>query len=211
MVRAIMFEDNHRFRQSMEDYFEDSDKVYLAATFCNAEDAVKQVKKYQPDIVLMDIQMPGISGIEALKKIREASPDTKVMMLTSFDDDDKIFAAICSGAMGYTIKGNDPMIVEKAISDLEKGGAHMTPSIALKVMEMFQSSMSKERTEYVNLTKRQKQVLACLVKGMSYKMISTDLDIGYETVCDHVQLIYKKLHVNSASEAVREAIIRRLV
>lgn len=211
MVRAIMFDDNRTFRNNMEEYFKDSDKVYLAAAFANAEDAVSQVKKHQPDVVLMDIQMPGISGIEALRKIKAVSPNTKVLMLTSFDDDDKIMAAICNGASGYLMKGDNPENVENAISDIEKGGANMTPSIARKAMEMFQKHMVKGSTEYVHLTKRQKEVLTCLVDGMSYKMISAHLDVGYETVCDHIQLIYKKLHVNSATEAVREAIHRKLV
>jgi DNA-binding NarL/FixJ family response regulator len=211
MVRAIMFDDNRTFRSNMQEYFEDSDKVYLAAAFANGEDAVAQVKKHQPDVVLMDIQMPGTSGIEALRKIKAVSPNTKVVMLTSFDDDDKILAAICNGASGYLMKGENLDNVENAISDIEKGGANMTPSIARKAMEMFQKHMVKGSAEYVHLTKRQKEVLTCLVNGMSYKMISAHLNVGYETVCDHIQLIYKKLHVNSATEAVREAIHRKLV
>jgi DNA-binding NarL/FixJ family response regulator len=211
MVRAIMFEDSRTFRNTISEYFEDSDRVYLAAAFANADDAVAQVKKYQPDVVLMDIQMPGTTGLEALRKIKAASPNTKVLMLTSFDDDDKIFAAICNGASGYLLKDENPEKVENAIGDIENGGANMSPSIARKAMDMFKSNMIKGEPEYANLTPRQKEVLTCLVDGLSYKMIAAKLGISYETVSDHIKLIYKKLHVNSASEAVREAIVRRLV
>ena len=211
MVRAIMFEDSRTFRNTISEYFEGSDKVYLAAAFANADDAVAQVKKYQPDVVLMDIQMSGTTGLEALHQIKAASPNTKIMMLTSFDDNDKIFTAICGGASGYLLKSEDVEHIEKAIGDIENGGANMSPSIARKAMEMFKENMIKGEPEYANLTTRQKEVLTCLVNGLSYKMIAGKLNISYETVSDHIKLIYKKLHVNSASEAVREAIVRRLV
>jgi DNA-binding NarL/FixJ family response regulator len=206
-----MFDDSRTFRNTMTGYFEESDRVFLAAAFANADDAVAQVKKYQPDVVLMDIEMPGTTGLEALRQIKAASPNTKVLMLTSFDNDDQIFAAICCGASGYLLKSDDTELVEKAIGDIENGGANMSPSIARKAMDMFKQHMVKGEPEYANLTTRQKEVLTCLVDGLSYKMISGKLNISYETVCDHIKLIYKKLHVNSASEAVREAIVRRLV
>jgi DNA-binding NarL/FixJ family response regulator len=211
MVRAIMFEDSRTFRNTISEYFQDSDRVYLAAAFANADDAVAQVKKHQPDVVLMDIRMPGTTGLEALRQIKAASPNTKVLMLTSFDDDDKIFAAICNGASGYLLKDDNPEKVENAIGDIENGGANMSPSIARKALDMFKNNMIKGEPEYANLTPRQKEVLTCLVDGLSYKMIAAKLGISYETVSDHIKLIYKKLHVNSASEAVREAIVRRLV
>jgi DNA-binding NarL/FixJ family response regulator len=211
MVRAIMFDDSRTFRNTISDYFEESDRVFLAAALANADDAVAQVKKYQPDVVLMDIEMPGTTGLEALRQIKAVSPNTKVLMLTSFDNDDQIFAAICCGASGYLLKSDDTELVEKAIGDIENGGANMSPSIARKAMDMFKQHMVKGEPEYANLTPRQKEVLTCLVDGLSYKMIAAKLSISYETVSDHIKLIYKKLHVNSASEAVREAIVRRLV
>jgi DNA-binding NarL/FixJ family response regulator len=211
MVRAIMFEDSRTFRNTISEYFEGSDKVYLAAAFANADDAVAQVKKYQPDVVLMDIQMQGTTGLEALQQIKAASPNTKIMMLTSFDDNDKIFTAICGGSSGYLLKSEDIEHIEKAIGDIENGGANMSPSIARKAMDMFKDNMIKGEPEYANLTARQKEVLTCLVRGMSYKMIAGNLNISHETVSDHMKLIYKKLHVNSATEAVREAILRKLI
>ena len=211
MIRAIMFEDNKHFQRSFQEYFEDSDKVFLAAAFTDAENAVKEVRKHQPDIVIMDIQMPGISGIDALQKIKTASPNTHVMILTSFDNDDKVFAAICGGASGYAIKSDDLERIEQGIEDVSKGGGYMTPSIAAKVMKMFQNQTVKAQPQYADLTDRQKEVLTCVVNGLTRKNIASELKIGYETVGDHIKEIYKKLHVNSASEAVREAILRRIV
>jgi DNA-binding NarL/FixJ family response regulator len=211
MVKAIMFEDSRTFRNTLSDYFESSDKVFLAASFAHADDAVSQVRKHQPDVVLMDIQMPGTTGLDALRQIKAASPNTKVMILTSFDDADKIFTAICGGASGYLLKGEDVENIEKAIGDIDNGGGNMSPSIARKAMDMFKENMVKGEPEYANLTARQKEVLTCLVNGLSYKMIAAKLNISYETVSDHIKLIYKKLHVNSATEAVREATNRKLV
>jgi DNA-binding NarL/FixJ family response regulator len=211
MIRIIIFEDDHRFRDSLKTFWKNSDAVFVAADFAHAENAVAEVKKYQPDVVLMDIQMPKVWGIEAMMNIKKAMPDTKVLILTSFQDDEKVFAAICGGASGYILKGEDIELVEKAIIDVNNGGGHMTPSIALKVMKMLQNPIVENQETYVRLTDRERQVLDCMVKGMSYKMVAGELNIAYHTVHDHVKNIYKKLHVNSAPEAVREAILRKLV
>ena len=205
-----MFEDEPKLIDSLKTYWEDSDEIFLAAAFPNAQNAAAEVKKYEPDVVLMDIQMPGVWGIEAMSNIKKAMPETCVLILTSFHDDDKIFAAVCGGASGYVLKGNIDE-VEQAIKEVHKGGGHMTPSIAMRVMKMFQAQFVTAQPTYVRLTEREKEVLTCMVKGMSYKMIATELFISYDTVHDHVKNIYKKLHVNSASEAVREAILKKLV
>jgi DNA-binding NarL/FixJ family response regulator len=211
MIKAIMFEDDKQFRRSFEAYFEDSSKVFIAAAFADAENAVAQVRKHKPDVVIMDIQMPGINGLDALRLIKAASPNTHVMMLTTFDDEEKIFAAICSGASGYAMKSDDLIRVENALGDVSKGGGYMSPSIAAKVMKMFQNQLVRKQPDYADLTDRQKDVLQALVNGMNRKMIASHLTIGVETVGDHIKEIYRKLHVNSASEAVREAILRRIV
>lgn len=210
MIRVIMFEDEPKLIDSLKTYWEDSDDIFLAAAFPNAKEAVAEVKRHKPDVVLMDIQMPGVWGIEAMANIKKALPDTLVLMLTSFPDDDKIFAAICGGASGYVLKGNMAE-VEQAIKEVYAGGGHFTPSIAMRVMKMFQAQFVVAQPTYARLTPREKDVLAAMVKGMSYKMVADALDIKYDTVHDHVKNIYKKLHVNSASEAVREAILKKLV
>lgn len=205
-----MFEDNKRFRQSLKAYWKNSDEIYVAADFANAEKAVAKVRKYQPDIVLMDIEMPGISGLNALKELTTAIPEIKVLILTNFHDDDKIFAAICNKAKGYVLKSEVEKI-EEAIIQVMYGGAHMSPNIALRVLELFHSTLVQSQFDYVKLTKREKEVLESMVNGMSHKMIASHLSIAYYTVNDHLKKIYKKLHVNSAPEAVREAINRRII
>lgn len=210
MIRIILFDDRKSFRKSIEDLFTDSPDIFLAASFANANDAVKQVREYKPDVVLMDIQMPGVSGLEALQYIQAASPNTKVLMLTSLDDDDKIFAALCNRAYGYVLKSDDTDEIQQAIVDVYKGGRYLTPSLAAKVYSLMQNHVVQAQPTYVALTDRQKAVLQCMVEGLSRKMIADRLDIGVDTVGDHLKEIYRKLHVNSAPEAVREAIRRKI-
>ncbi len=210
MIRVIMFEDDVQFRKSLKAYWKGSSKIYVTADFENADNAVAKVRKFEPDVVLMDIKLPGISGLNALKKITDSFPDTKVLILTNFPDNDKIFAAICNGAKGYVLK-SDIENIEEAIKEVNEGGGHMSPTIALRVFDMLQSNIVQSESTYVQLTRREKEVLGCMVDGKSYKMIADHLSITYNTVNDHVKRIYKKLHVNSAPEAVREAIERRLV
>lgn len=211
MIRVVLFEDNKSFRQSLSLYLAGSDEVFMCASFGDAEGCVSKIKRYKPDVVLMDIQMPGISGIEALQEIKAALPDTKVLIQTVFDDDHRVFAAICAGANGYVLKNPDPEIMLQAIVDVHGGGAWMTPSIAAKVLRMFQSQFVKTQPTYVSLTDREREILGCMVKGMSYKMIADACSLSFHTVHWHVKHIYDKLHVNSAPEAVAKAIEGRMV
>ena len=188
-----------------------SEEVFLAGSFPDASQALANIRKHKPDVVLMDIQMPGESGLEALKKIKVASPDTKVLMQTVFDDDYRIFTAICSGANGYVLKSPNPDDILRAVIEVHHGGACMSPSIAAKVMQMFKNQFVKAQTEYIDLTEREREILGCMVKGMSYKMIAEVCALSFHTVHWHVKNIYEKLHVNSAPEAVAKAIEGRLV
>ncbi len=211
MIRVVLFEDNKSFRQSLALYLAGSDEIFMCASFGDAGGCVGKIKRYQPDVVLMDIQMPGISGIEALQEIKATLPDTKVLMQTIFDDDHRVFAAICAGANGYVLKNPDPEIMLQAIIDVHNGGAWMTPSIAAKVLRMFQNQFVKTQPTYVALTEREREILSCMVKGMSYKMIADACSLSFHTVHWHVKHIYEKLHVNSAPEAVAKAIEGRLI
>lgn len=189
-----------------------SDEIWLAGAFPNAKDAVDEVRKHRPDVVLMDIQMPHRSGIEAMMDIKQKFPTVKVLIQTVFEDDDKVFQAICAGANGYIIKNPNPEVYVQAVKEVYAGGSHLSPIIARKVMEMFQNKYVKtEQHQYVELTNREKEVLACMVKGLSYKMIADACGIGFSTVASHVNHIYEKLHVNSAPEAVVRALEWRLV
>jgi len=211
MIRVIIFDDSERFRKSLETFFEDSAEVFIAASFANANEAVKRVREYKPDVVLMDIQMPGASGLEALWGIRNAQLNTNVLMLTSFDDDDKIFAALCNGAKGYVMKSNSPDDLEQAILEVHRGERYLSPSLAAKVFKLLQNHVVTAQSVYVPLTDRQKDVLQAMVEGLSRKMIAEKLNIHSDTVGDHIKEIYRKLQVNSAPEAVREALQKKII
>ncbi len=211
MISVLLFEDNKNFRESLSLYLASAEGIWLSGAFADATEAVKLVRKYKPDVVLMDIQMPHLSGIDALRAIKSSSEDTKVMMQTVFEDDDKVFAAICAGANGYILKNPRPDTYVQAIVDVYNGGSHLSPSIASKVLTMFQHQFAKSEQTYIQLTQREKEVLQCMVKGMSYKMIADACDISFNTVHTHIKKIYEKLHVNSAPEAVVKALEWKLV
>jgi DNA-binding NarL/FixJ family response regulator len=211
MITVLIFEDNKSLRQSLSCYLDSTAQVATLGAYQNANEAVAYVRKHRPDVVLMDIGMPGLSGIEALQLIKAAYPQTKVLIHTVFEDEHRIFSAICAGASGYVLKSPDPDEVLEAIKDVYNGGAHMSPSIAAKVLYMFQNQFVQSQPVYVGLTAREKEVLTCLVKGLSYKMIADACVISFNTVHHHIKNIYEKLHVNSAPEAVAKAIAQKLV
>ena len=146
-----------------------------------------------------------------MRAIKKVKPEVKVLIQTVCEDDDKIFAAICAGANGYIIKNPKAETYVQAVTDVYNGGSHLSPSIAAKVMKMFQNQFVQKEQTYVSLTQREKEVLQCMVKGMSYKMVADACDISFNTVHSHVKNIYEKLHVNSAPEAVVKALEMRLV
>jgi DNA-binding NarL/FixJ family response regulator len=211
MIRVLLFEDNKNLRESLAMYLSVTEGIWFIDAFPNAKDAWSLVKKHKPDVVLMDIQMPHRSGIEAMVEIKQNAPQVKVLIQTVFEDDDKIFQAICSGASGYIIKNPNPEVYVQAIQEVHAGGSHLSPSIARRVLEMFQHQFVKSELTYVDLTQREQQVLRFMVKGMSYKMIADACNISFSTVATHVNHIYEKLHVNSAPEAVVKALEWRLV
>lgn len=211
MIRVVLFEDNKNLRESLSMYLASTDGLWFSGAFSDARNALWAVKKHQPDVVLMDIQMPHITGIEAMMDIKKVFPETKVLIQTVYEDDDKIFQAICAGANGYVIKSTKPEVYVQAIKEVYEGGSHLSPTIASKVLAMFQSNYVKKEPNYIDLTPREKEVLGCMTKGMSYKMIADACDIKFSTVHSHIKNIYEKLHVNSAPEAVVKALEMRLV
>jgi len=162
--------------------------------------------------VLMDIQMPGISGIEAVAVLRSEFPQLPVLMQTVFEDESKIFAAICAGANGYILKSVPPVKLLEAIKEVAEGGSPMTPSIAAKVLKMFKDQNPKANAgNNFDLSSREREIISLLVDGLSYKLIADKLFISYETVHSHVKNIYQKLHVNSVNEAISKALRNKLV
>jgi DNA-binding NarL/FixJ family response regulator len=157
---------------------------------------------------MMDIDLPGMSGIEAVRIIKQRCPDTRVMMFTVFDDDDRIFQSICNGADGYLLKNTPPLKIIQGLQDLMEGGAPMSPFVARKVFQQFRNGSSA--SDY-QLTPREVEILGQLVKGNSYKMIAAECDITIDTVKKHLQNIYYKLHVNCGTEAVAKAIKEKII
>lgn len=210
MIRVSIFEDNHEIREFLSETIRLSEELFLIGAYPNANDVLKIIKKDKPDVVLMDIQMPGISGIEALEKIKVQSPDIQVLIQTIFEDNARIFAAICAGASGYILKDSSPEHFVDAIIEVHQGGSSMSPAIARKVMTMFSEQNQKKET-FQALSTTEQRVLDCLVKGMSYKMIAAECKVSYSTVNFHLKNIYRKLHVNSATEAISQAVRKYLV
>lgn len=212
MIRVIIFEDNSMLRKSLAEMISLSEGFVCAGNFSNCRHAIDAVSKSAPDVVLMDIDLPGINGIEGTKLIRKHFPLVKILMLTVFEDNDKVFSAICAGASGYLLKKASPDNILEAIREVKEGGAPMTPLIAGKVLAMFQDQHAGGISDpIVNLSDREKEILRGLVKGLSQKMIAAELFISVNTVNFHVKNIYEKLHVHSVGEAVSKAIRNKIV
>ena len=213
-LRIALFDDNKNIRESIGMLLNTEADFELVGSFAHVLDCVRDVKDCKPDVVLMDIEMPGMTGIEAVKEIRKEFPQDQILMQTVFEDDERVFDSICSGASGYILKNFLNTRLVDAIRELQFGGSPMSPSIARKVLNKMQSVSSviqpEEAPDY-HLTAREKEVLSCLVNGLSYKMIGGELNISYETVRSHVKKIYEKLHVASLTEVVAKAINQRIV
>jgi len=165
-----------------------------------------EVKTDEPDLILMDIGLPGMTGIEGIKKVREIFPDFLVLILSVYEDDDNIFDALCAGACGYLIKKTPPARLIEAIHEAYEGGSPMSAHIARKVVGYFQQNVKNFNNVDINLSDREKEILVSLSKGNSYKMIADSLCISIDTVRYHIRNIYKKMHVHSQSEAVATAL-----
>ena len=213
-IRVCIFEDSKNFRDGLADLIRLSPQFELLGAFPDCNEMIEKLTTFRPDVVLMDIKMPGITGIEAVTLIKAKFPTTKVVMQTVYEDDERIAAAICAGASGYLLKNSPPQKFIEAVEDAFHGGAPMTGSIAAKVLALFQTKfdLAKPGPESSSgLSPREKEVLQKLVQGKSYKMIAADLDISYVTVRFHMKNIYDKLHVNSMTEAVAKAIQEKMV
>lgn len=209
-IKVLVYDDNEAIRTSIEVLIASEEDLELVAAMPNAETVETDVKELLPDVVLMDIDMPAVDGVMAVKKIREFNPQLPVIMLTIFDDNENIFKAICAGASGYLLKQNASGEIPGAIRNVLNGGAPMTGTIAKKVLQMIPRARSEEQ-EKGNLSAKEAAILQLLVKGYSYKMIAAEQGISIDTVRFHIKKIYDKLHVHSATEAVSKAIKDKLV
>lgn len=204
MIRLLIYEDNPQFREGLCMLLNGTDGFEVLASYKNCNSIEDEIEAWKPDVVLMDIDMPGTNGIEGLQRMRKVNADVKVLMLTVFDDNKNVFDAIKSGANGYILKKTQPSKLIEYIQEASSGGAPMTSSIATQVLKMFSETHSRINEDY-DLSSREKEVLQQLVNGYSYKMIAAEMFISVDTVRSHIKKIYEKLHVNSKSEAVAKA------
>ncbi|MEO8712352.1 MAG: response regulator transcription factor [Parafilimonas sp.] len=204
-ISVALFEDNYLLRDSYYQLINGTPGFTCVGAYDNAADIIFKIKRSQPDVVLMDIDMPGINGIEAVNIIKQNFQNIHVIMQTVFEDDDKIFNAIQAGADGYILKKTPPAKILEAISEVQSGGAPMTPSIAAKTLQLFRSGIKPfpDKKES-NLNERQKEILECIVSGMSYKLIAEKLFISIDTVRYHIKNIYEILQVHSRFELINK-------
>lgn len=210
MVKLLIYEDNAQLREGLTMLIDGSEGFSVQATFKNCNNVVYEINTFQPDVVLMDIDMPGVNGLDGLKLIKATNPGVSVLMLTVFDDHQNIFQALLSGANGYILKKTPPAKLLEYIQEASTGGAPMTASVAAQVLRMF-TQMNLPPDKSYNLSDREQEVLHYLVKGYSYKMIAAEMFIAMDTVRSHIKKIYEKLHVNSKSEAVAKAFRDKLI
>jgi DNA-binding NarL/FixJ family response regulator len=208
-VGVWLVEDNHTFRNTVARVLGQVDGLECAQQFSNAEDAlVALVGGGVPDVILLDVELPGQNGIEAMRRIKAICPSTRVVMLTAFDDHEKVFKAICAGASGYLVKTAPVEGIVESIHEALEGGAPMTPHVAKSVLDMF-TDLVKPKQDY-GLTAREQKILELMTQGLIKKEIADRLEISYHTVDTHLRNIYTKLHVHSSTGAVAKAIKERL-
>jgi DNA-binding NarL/FixJ family response regulator len=210
-IRVTIFEDNKSLRQGLQQLINGSDGFTCVGAFEDCLDLIKNIEDTKPDVVLMDIEMPGINGIQAVGMLRENYPELKVLMQTIFEDSDKIFNSILAGASGYILKNTSPSRFLDFIRETFEGGAPVSPSVATKVLKMVVQQSPSSKLNNFNLSEREKEILSCLVKGMSYKLIADACFISIDTVRGHIRSIYDKLHVHSKGEAIATAIKGNIV
>ncbi len=196
-IRVFIYDDSNERRDSLKALLQFNDQLQFVGEAMNCATVNKDIETYYPDVVLMDINMPEVDGIEGLKQIKLQHPEVKVLMQTAFDDSDKIFTCIANGANGYILKKDKPQRILQAIEEVHQGGAVMNPGIAQKVLDYF-----KPKEVNNPLTVKETQVLILLSDGLSYKMVADKMGVSYATVNTYGKRIYEKLHISSLGEAI---------
>jgi DNA-binding NarL/FixJ family response regulator len=201
LIRVALVEDDHQVRAGLRLLIDHSKKCACVAAFGSAEEALARLPSLQADVVLMDIRLPGMSGIECIRELKLRQPKFQIMMLTVFEEHDRIFQSLTAGASGYLLKQTPPDKLLEAITELHRGGAPMSTQIARRVVEVFQQA-APGGDATAGLSPREKEIVALLAKGYLYKEIASQLGISVETVRTHIHNTYEKLHVRSRTEAV---------
>jgi len=205
-IKVALFEDNPLLRDSLVQLINASEGLICTGAFPDCSNLMRKVESAKPDVILMDIDLPGMNGIEAVGQINQTYPDMVIIMQTVFNDNERIFQSITAGASGYLLKNTSPARILEAIREAATGGAPMTPSIAHKILDVFRSKKpalpAKEQSQ---LNERQQEILECIFNGMSYKLIGEKLFVSVDTVRYHVKNIYEILHVHSRDELISKA------
>lgn len=210
MISVAIVEDDQAVREGLAQLIGGTPGYRCVAAFGSVEEALQQRTGPPPDVLLLDIHLPGVPGSQGVRALRERYPRLQVLMLTVYADDDKIFESICNGACGYLLKKTPPERLLEAVREVQEGGAPMSPEIARKVIHLFQKARPPERAEH-NLTPHEVRLLGLLAEGYSYQGIANQLHVSINTVRNYIRSVYDKLHVHSRSEAVSKALRQRII
>ncbi len=205
MIKVVIIEDNELLNDVISDIINSTNRYKIIGSYLNCEDAVKNIRNDLPDIVLMDIELPGMNGIQGTKEIKKIKPNTMVIMVTVFENSETVFDALCAGACGYLTKSATSKKLISALDEAVAGGAPMSINIAKMVVQSFQKAPD------TILTKRETEVLSMLARGSSYKSIALEFEISVNTIKYHIKNIYDKLQVHSKEEAIQEASQRKFI
>jgi len=209
-IKVAIIEDRREIREGLAMLIDGTDGYACVGAFPTMEDAIAGIHHHLPQVALVDIGLPGMSGIEGIGILREHHPELALLMLSVYDDDDRIFKALCAGACGYLLKKTPPARLLESISEVISGGAPMSPAVARKVIYLFREFRPPEQSEY-HLTPHETKLLRMLVEGYNYKAVAAELGVSINTVSFHMRRIYEKLQVHSKSEAVSKALRQRLI
>jgi len=209
-IKTAVVEDIRDIREGLATLINFTDGFTCAGSYRSMEEAIPRIKNNVPDVLLSDIGLPGMNGIEGIGILKEQFPEMTVLMLTIYDDDERIFDAICAGASGYMLKRTSPAKILENIREAVSGGAPMSPEVAARVIKLFREVRPPERVDY-DLTPHETRLLKLLVEGHNYTTAAEELSVSYNTIKFHMRHIYEKLQVHSKSEAVAKALQNRLV
>jgi DNA-binding NarL/FixJ family response regulator len=210
MIRVAIIEDHRDIREGLATMFKFTDGYRCTAGYRSMEEALERIRSDLPDVVLVDIGLPGMNGIEGIRILKERHPGMLLLMLTVYEDDEYIFDALCAGASGYLLKKTAPARLIESVREAMNGGAPMSPEIARKVIKLFRDIRPPDRADH-HLTPHETRLLKMLVEGHNYKTAAAELGVSVTTVAFHMRNIYDKLQVHSKSEAVAKALRNRLV